>query len=388
MRRSKEKQQSFNAKKLETTVAPKGLALVPLLVLLMRFVTIANGELPEAPLRRNASDRTALYVLGDSSVDCGDNTLFYPLLHRNLSLYPCNGSDTTLLPHLLAKKMGMANIPPFYSQNGSIEELLLGLNFGSAEATIMKPSSQSHQSLNQQLRQVFETVQLLQLELGENSADHLIGSSVVYLSFGKDDYIDLFLRNSSGVRLKFSSQEFALILVNQMMHVIRNLYNANFRKIICMGTLPLGCAPRTVWERYNNTTPGEDGGRGCVGDINKMVLEYNTMLEEGIVELNSKLPGAQIVFCDVYRGIMKILTKPGQYGFKDLRSACCGAGLYGAMIGCLSPETACNESSTHIWWDLYNPTQAVNSLLADSAWSGRPFSGMCRPISIQELLTK
>lgn len=45
---------------------------------------------------------TSFNVLGDSSVDCGENTLFYPILHHNLSLIPCsNGSDSTLLPHLL-----------------------------------------------------------------------------------------------------------------------------------------------------------------------------------------------------------------------------------------------------------------------------------------------
>ncbi|KAG2674284.1 hypothetical protein I3760_13G126500 [Carya illinoinensis] len=394
MRRSKEKQQSFNAEKLEiNTVPPKWLALlVHLLVVLMGVIAVANGKLlsdsdSDTPLAGNASNATALYVLGDSSVDCGDNTLFYPLLHHNLSLYPCNGSHTSLLPHLLAEKMGLPKILPFYSQNGSIDELIVGLNFGSAEATIV--SSQSHQSLNQQLRQVFETLQLLQLQLGENRAENLIRSSVVYLSFGKDDYIDIFLRNSSGLMLKFSSKEFAHILVHQIMHVVRNLYNANFRKIICTGILPLGCTPRRIWERYNTTVVEDqdhDGG-GCVKDINEMVLEYNTMLDEHLLELNSMLPDIEIVFCDVYRGIMKILTDPGHYGFEELRSACCGAGLYGAMIGCLSPEMACNQASSYVWWDLYNPTQAVNSLLADSAWSGRPFSDICRPITIEELLT-
>lgn len=111
MRRLKEKQQStFNAEKLEiNTVPPKGLALhVHLLVVLMGVIAVANGKLlsdsdsdSDTPLAGNASNATALYVLGDSSVDCGDNTLFYPLLHHNLSLYPCNGSHTSLLPHLL-----------------------------------------------------------------------------------------------------------------------------------------------------------------------------------------------------------------------------------------------------------------------------------------------
>lgn len=43
----------------------------------------------------------AMFVLGDSSVDCGDNNPFNALFHRNLSRFPCNGSDTTLLPQLL-----------------------------------------------------------------------------------------------------------------------------------------------------------------------------------------------------------------------------------------------------------------------------------------------
>ncbi|KAH7561360.1 hypothetical protein JRO89_XS10G0216100 [Xanthoceras sorbifolium] len=340
-----------------------------------------SWKLPEKPYLT-----TAFYVLGDSSVDCGENTLFYPLLHHNLSLLPCNGSDSTLLPHRLAEKMGLPYIPPFYTQNGSVEGLLNGLNYGSALATIMNPSSQSHQSLNQQIRQVFETFQLLQLELGEESAKNFIKSSVFYLSFGKDDYIDLFLRNFSGVMFKYSGQEFAHILVNQVVHVIRNLYDANVRKIICMGILPLGCTPRTVWEWYNSTT-ADDDGKGCVEEINELVLEYNTMLDEHIVELNAELPGAQIIFCDVYRGMMEMISNPNYYGFEEVRSACCGLGLYGAMIGCLSVEMACNEgAASHVWWDLYNPTQAVNTLLADSAWAGHPLFSICRPVSIRDLV--
>lgn len=68
-----------------------------------------------------------------------------------------------------------------------------------------------------------------------------------------------------------------------------------------------------------------------------------------------------------------------------MNSACCGLGLYGATVSCLSMEMACEQSGTHVWWDSYNPTMAVNSLLADSAWSNQPFSGICNPMTIQEL---
>jgi hypothetical protein len=38
-----------------------------------------------------------------------------------------------------AEKMGLLNMPPSYGQNGSIEELVLSLNFGSAEAKLPQP---------------------------------------------------------------------------------------------------------------------------------------------------------------------------------------------------------------------------------------------------------
>ncbi|KAJ4834861.1 hypothetical protein Tsubulata_012967 [Turnera subulata] len=334
----------------------------------------------------------ALFVMGDSSVDCGENTPFYTFFHRNLSLIPCfNGSDSTLLPHLLAKKMGLPAPASFNNQNGSVSGVMRGINFGSAQATIMNPGSRSHQSLNQQLRQVSETLQLLQLQL-EDNAQRFIGSSIFFLSFGKDDYIDLFLSNYSGIMVKYTGPEFANILANQMIRAIKSLYDANARKIIYMGILPLGCTPRTVWEWHNSSAYA--GGSGCVEEINDLVLQYNIVLEEKIAELNNKiaelnnkLPDAHIIFCDVYQPMMEVIHNPARYGFHDSKNACCGNGWRGGMIGCLTAEMTCNRPRNHVWWDLYNPTQALNSLLADSAWFGHLFSGICHPISVQDLVS-
>ncbi|KAK3025968.1 hypothetical protein RJ639_040942 [Escallonia herrerae] len=284
-----------------------------------------------------------------------------------------------------AKKLGLPYASPFYSQNGSIQGFLGGVNFGAAEATIMSPGSPNHQSLNQQLRQAFDTLQLLQLQLGKENAYHFIQSSLFYLSFGKDDYIDLFLQNSSSINLKRNSSKFAHILVGQMMNAIRNLYNAGVKKIACVGVLPLGCTPRASLEMYNSST-GDDR-RGCVDDINRHVLEFNTMLEQNIVQFNVELPDAHIVFCDVYRAIMEFIINPYVYGFEDVKSACCGLGRYGGMNGCVSVDMACPQPSGHVWWDLYNPTPAANSLLADSAWHGQPLPNICRPTTIQKLMS-
>jgi hypothetical protein len=73
---------------------------------------------------RNGSLVSALFVLGDSSVDCGDNTLFYPLLHGRLSLYPCNGSDGTLLPQII----GTSSFSCFLDDSFCICDCKIGKN--------------------------------------------------------------------------------------------------------------------------------------------------------------------------------------------------------------------------------------------------------------------
>lgn len=173
----------------------------------------------------------------------------------------------------------------------------------------MNQGSYSHQSLTQQLRQVSESMQLLQLQLNKDTALQFTKSSIFFLSFGKEDYIDLFLNSSSSPMFNHSSQNFATILANQMANAVRYLYNANARKIICLGIMPLGCTPRIVWE--SNVTAN---GSGCVEHVNEWVLEYNRLLDEHVAKLNTELHDAKIVFCDVYNGMMEIINKPGQYG--------------------------------------------------------------------------
>lgn len=216
------------------------------------------------------------------------------------------------------EKMGLPNSIPFYTQKGSVEEVVHGVNYGSSHGTIL-PRGPTYQSLYHQVRQVFETFQLLQLNLTQKRYDHLIRSSVFYLSFGKDDYTDIFLGNNSGVIVKYNGQGFAHILANQMAHVIKNLYNANVRKIICMGIMPLGCAPRIVFN-WNNATNASDAGKPCVQEINDFALENNTILGERITRLNLELPDAHILFCDVYKGFMEIITNSELFGMTFLPS--------------------------------------------------------------------
>ena len=75
----------------------------------------------------------------------------------------------------------------------------------------------------------------------------------------------------------------------------------------CIGMGPLGCAPRFLWE--SKSVYGE-----CIDEVNNMILEYNFVMKYMVHQLNAKLPDANIVFCDIYDGIMDILHNPQRYG--------------------------------------------------------------------------
>ncbi|XP_022153855.1 GDSL esterase/lipase At1g71250-like [Momordica charantia] len=148
-----------------------------------------------------------------------------------------------------------------------------------------------------------------------------------------------------------------------------------------MGILPLGCTPR-VLSLWRNSPGAVYDEKGCVKEMNELVAEYNRGMEKQIVKFGK----GRVVFCDAYKGMMEIVGSPRRYGFEESKSACCGLGWYNASIGCVAMEMACSRVGRSVWWDLYNPTGAVNSLLADSAWSDQPFSSFCHPSTVQDLV--
>ncbi|KAF8644066.1 hypothetical protein HU200_066578 [Digitaria exilis] len=59
------------------------------------------------------------------------------------------------------------------------------------------------------------------------------------------------------------------------------------------------------------------------------------------------------------------------------------AGPFQGGMACATPER-------HVWWDLYTPTDAVATLLADWSWSSPPTAmtttNICTPVSLQQLV--
>nr|XP_033515668.1 GDSL esterase/lipase At5g08460-like [Nicotiana tomentosiformis] len=332
----------------------------------------------------------ALFVIGDSSVDCGTNN-FLGTFARADRLHYGRDSNThqptgrfcsgRIPVDYLTLRLGLPFVPSYLGQAGSIEDMILGFNYASAGAGIIFSSGSElgqHISLAQQIEQATDTIQQFIMTIGEEATADLMSTSVFYISIGANDYILYYLRNVSDVQSVYLPWSFNQFLAQTMKQEIKNLYNANVRKVVVMELAPIGCAP------YNLRLYHSKNGQ-CVETINDMILEFNFVVRYIVAELNEELVGATVIFCDAFEGSIDIIQNHDRYGFSVTDEACCGLGKYKGWILCISPEIAFSNASNHIWWDQFHPTDAVNAILADNVWSGL-HTPMCYPMNLQDML--
>lgn len=80
-------------------------------------------------------------------------------------------------------------------------------------------------------------------------------------------------------------------------------------------------------------------------------------------EFIRQYPDSMISYCDTFEGSVDILESRDRYGFLTTTDACCGLGKYGGLFICVLPQMACSDASSHVWWDEFHPTDAVNRIL-------------------------
>jgi hypothetical protein len=89
-----------------------------------------------------------------------------------------------------------------------------------------------HVSLTQQVQQVEDTYELLAQALGEAATADLFRRSVFFVSIGSNDFIHYYLRNVSGVQMRYLPWEFNQLLVNAVRQEIK--VNFLFPSLFCL----------------------------------------------------------------------------------------------------------------------------------------------------------
>ncbi|KAF8644073.1 hypothetical protein HU200_066583 [Digitaria exilis] len=142
-----------------------------------------------------------------------------------------------------------------------------------------------------------------------------------------------------------------------------------------------GCAPRVMWE-------GIGGGHGgCVEEANELIEGFNARLATRLDDLRPQLPGADVVFCDVYKGMMEIISNPSKYGDEGgvLR-----AGPFQGVGRLPEQGDGVRHAGASRVVGSLHPHGRRGHLLADWSWSSPPTAmtttNICTPVSLQQLV--
>lgn len=100
----------------------------------------------------------------------------------------------------------------------TIQLISNGVNFGSVDGTVLTelPNYLPLHGLHHQVSLVYDTIQSMQLALGPKKTSEITSNAVFWLSFGKDDYLDLIIQDTPKVISKYGRRGFASLLVLQI----------------------------------------------------------------------------------------------------------------------------------------------------------------------------
>ncbi|XP_031494545.1 GDSL esterase/lipase At5g45960-like [Nymphaea colorata] len=324
---------------------------------------------PPPPPRTNASF-SALFVLGDSTVDPGNNNYLRTLVRSNFQPYGidfidqvptgrfCNGK---LFTDFLASHWGIKEtIPPFLDPTLTMEELLTGVSFACAgtgydplTAAIVNVISVPQQL--QLMRQLFGRVETT---VGPAMAADVMQNAVFLISAGTNDflvnYYNLPLR-----RFTFTVDQYQNFLIDQLLGILEGLYRLGARRFIVAGISPLGCLPVEM-----TIDPADAFVRNCIESLNAVATSYNLKLENALRTIKqSGFSGAKLAYADTYYPMLDMMQNPDKYGFEEVKRGCCGTGLIEMGYSCNPYTPICPDRSSYLFWDAIHPTQKTYNIL-------------------------
>uniref|UniRef100_A0A1D1ZGL7 GDSL esterase/lipase At5g55050 n=1 Tax=Anthurium amnicola TaxID=1678845 RepID=A0A1D1ZGL7_9ARAE len=318
----------------------------------------------------------AMYVFGDSLVDVGNNH------HLPLSLlkadFPHNGvdypgrkatgrfSNGKNTADFLAEKLGLQTPPPYLSLpsvSNVVDVFLKGVSFASGGAGVLSTTNKGQcLALDKQIEFFSKVYGAFVQQLGSVETQKHLSQSIFAIVIGSNDLLQYF-RSDAYERSTPPPQQFVDSLASTLKGQLMRIYNLGARKIVLVGTGPIGCCPS---RRLQNKT-GD-----CNVESNHGSIKYNEAVNSLLQGMKSELGDMTYSFFDTYTVVMEYIQKPATYGFADVKTACCGLGNLHAKIGCLPISSYCSNRRDHLFWDFYHPTEATSGLLTDSLFDGSP----------------
>ncbi|KAL4388283.1 hypothetical protein GQ457_09G024080 [Hibiscus cannabinus] len=352
-------------------------------------------------------DLPALYVFGDNFVDAGNNNY----LHNSFiqSNYPPYGIDFGGKPtgrytngrtvaDFIGKKLISPNLhfhvkiliplfnraahfvglpfpPPVLSLSEEDRRVpQTGLNYASGYTGINeiygKPYGRLRHkqmpAMKEQVKLFKKTTKKLQREFGsKQSFSNYMSKSLFFINTISYDLDSAW----EGMRYAYSDYYYSLLILKDFSDHLQTLYRLGARKIVVNNASPIGCQPHL------------NKGGDCDKAANERALFFNPMLFNFTKDLQSTLPGLQIVLVDLYKIFEDVFKSPASYGFTEVKSPCCSKTDLNDR--CIPNVELCKDRSSYVFFDAINPTETMHFI-----WARRLLkdSSVSYPINLIQLI--
>lgn len=327
----------------------------------------------------------ALYVFGDSLADVGNNNHLLTLLKADFSHngmdYPggkatgrfSNGKNSA---DFLAENLGLATSPPYLAiSSSSNANYANGVNFASGGSGVSNSTNKDQCiTFDKQIEYYSGVYASLARSLGQDQAMSHLAKSIFAITIGSNDIIHYAKANTATARAQNPSQQFVDTLIRSLTGQLQSLYNLGARKVLFLGTGPVGCCPS-----LRELSSSKD----CSALANTMSVQYNKGAEAVLSGMSTRHPDLHYALFDSTAALLRYINQPAAYGFAEAKAACCGLGDMNAKIACTPLSNYCANRSDHVFWDFYHPTEATAQKLTSTAFDGSaPF---IFPINIKQL---
>ncbi|XP_021720396.1 GDSL esterase/lipase 5-like [Chenopodium quinoa] len=215
-----------------------------------------------------------------------------------------------------------------------------------------------------QLQNYKQVEELFRHKFGEVEAKKRLTSAVYLFSIGANDYLSLFLTNSS-ILTTYTKSEYVDMVIGNITYVITEIYNTGGRKFAFLNVPKIGCVPVS---RISNAN-GE-----CNTEPSEYAMLHNKALFHVLEELKLKLPGFKFSLYDFSTYAQQRIDYPSKYGFKEGKTACCGTGKFRGIWSCggarlVKEFELCENVNDYVFWDSTHFTEKVYEQLADEMWN-------------------
>ncbi|PIA63288.1 hypothetical protein AQUCO_00200957v1 [Aquilegia coerulea] len=341
---------------------------------LVHHLSLVMCQTPAAP---------AIYVFGDSLVDCGNNNYLVTLVRVNYTPYGTDfpqgptGRYTNgkVVPDIIAQLLGLPLPPAFKTLNLKKFNTLTGVNYASGGGGIIDNTGKHFfqvLSFSDQINLFKKTIEHgLQPHFNPEGLQKHLSKSIFLINIGVNDYLNNYiLPQYYNTSTQYTPPAYVRHLMKRLSLLLEILYNLGARKIVMTDLGPLGCIPSQRVKLFGQ----------CIENYNGLVSMYNKLLPKTLATLRSVLPGSMFTTANTYDAIIDMTKNPSKYGFKDVEHPCCFAGDTQQL--CIQDLLPCPNPDEYLFWDGFHPTQKAYDFIARGCFNG----SSCSPMNIAQLV--